>query len=234
MSVMLSIGKTGMHAFQNQIDVGAHNIANVSTAGFKRSEAYFQDLMYYNPKLPVMNGNEVTFDQGLGVRAEFVTSDFSQGALLTGQSETSMAIQGTGYFGVLDETTGQLLLTRDGSFGYNENGQLVDASGRRVMGTTIQNADGSTRFEPILYRPNLTANMAQLNQNNYYVDPQNLISSEQSPEGFGTVVTGALEASNVDLANEMTNLIIAQRAYSMNVKSVQTADETWEIINHLR
>lgn len=234
MTLMLSIGKLGAQAFQTKIDVGANNIANSTTNGYKRNEVSFQDLMYQNAKLPVMNGNEVEFVQGSGVRAEFVGVDFSQGTLLLDQNEYCMAILGEGYFGVLDEQTGQMLLTRDGSFGVNADGNLVDVAGREVMGEWQTNGDGNRIFQPILYRPNLTANMTQLNQNNYYAAPENLVSSNDAPEGFGTVQHGALESSNVDLATEMTNLIVAQRAYNMNLKSIQTADETWQIINQLR
>lgn len=234
MTFMLSIGKLGAQAFQTKIDVGANNIANSTTNGYKRNEVSFQDLMYQNAKLPVMNGNEVKFIQGSGVRAEFVGVDFSQGTIMTDQNEYCMAISGEGYFGVLDEATGQMFLTRDGSFGVNENGDLVDVSGRQVMGEWELNSDGTKTFQPILYRPNLTANMTKVNQNNYYVAPENLISSVNNSEGFGLIQQRALETSNVDLATEMTNLIVAQRAYNMNLKSIQTADETWQIINQLR
>lgn len=234
MTLMLSIGKLGAQAFQTKIDVGANNIANSTTYGYKRNEVTFQDLMYQQAKLPVMNGKAIEFIQGSGVRAEFVDADFSQGAILTNQNEHCLAISGEGYFGVRDAQTGQLLLTRDGTFGVNANGDLVDASGREVVGEWQTNEDGKRLFQPVLYRPNLTANMTQLNQNNYYVAPENLISSNESPEQFGTIQRGALEGSNVDLATEMTNMIVAQRSYNMNLKSIQTADETWEIINQLR
>lgn len=234
MTFMLSIGKTGAQAFQNKIDVIGNNIANSTTVGYKRNEVSFQDLMYQNAKLPTMNGEEVKFVQGSGVRAEFIGADFSQGTLMVDQNEHSMAIVGEGYFGVVDAQTGQMLLTRDGSFGVNGDGNLVDAYGREVMGEWQTNADGNRVFQPVLYRPNLTANMTQLSQNNYYVEPENLVSSVDNPEGFGTVRYSSLESSNVDLADEMTDLIIAQRAYNMSIKSIQTADETWQTINQLR
>lgn len=221
----MSIGTSGAKGFQNKINTVAHNIANVNTTGYKRSVSRFQDLVYQQANQIPVNGELANYDQGKGMRNDQISADFNQGALLMDQATTSYAISGKGYFGVLNPVTNQVELTRDGSFGLNPQGQLVDASGYQVM----MNGE-----EPMLYLPNQTANLTELSANRYAIAPENLITYTQNPEAFGEVIQGALEASNVDMSVEMTDLILAQRGYSMNLKAIQTADENLQIINQLR
>lgn len=225
MSLMLNIGASGAKAFQNKIDVTAQNIANASTTGYKRGVSSFKDLVYQQAKVVPVNGEMATFYQGQGVRNDFTGIDFGQGVLQIDKTDTSYAIAGKGYFGVINPATNQVELTRDGSFGWNTQGELVDSSGYLV----VMNGE-----EPMLYLPTQTALMTELSSNRYAVAPENLVTNVESPEFFGTLQQGMLEASNVELSTEMTELIIAQRGYSLNLKSIQTADETLQIINQLR
>ncbi|MGL4336063.1 MAG: flagellar hook-basal body protein [Turicibacter sp.] len=236
MSLMMQIGKSGAKAYQNQVNVGAHNISNSNTTAFKKNYADLKDLAYNQQNLPLMN-NEVNaqqYYQGSGVRSDSVYENFTQGALISTGVSSNYAVSGSGYFGVLDKATNQVVLTRDGAFGYNETGELVDAYGNKVMTKTLINDLGQETKVPMLYQPNLKANMMKNTQGYYAVAPGNLISEATNPQGFGDVSQGFLEASNVDMAEEMTNLMIAQRAYSMSIKTIQTADETAQVINNLR
>lgn len=230
MNHMLSVGKTGSLAFQNQINVSAQNISNVSTTGYKSGRAVFQDLYYQLDKTPQMNGNlPATSYQTSGVRADTIQADFTQGTLVASADDNHYAIEGSGFFAVMDARTNQLVLTRSGNFAQNAQGQLVDAMGNRVM---TEEVDG--KEQPLLFRPTQTANLTELGNNTYSVQAEELVSSGETTEGFGTLRSGYLESSNVDLAQEMTSLMIAQRGYSMNLKIIQTADENLQIVNQLR
>lgn len=225
MSTMMNIGTSGAKGFQNKINTTAQNIANANTMGYKRGVSNFKDLVYKQVNQIPVNGELATYYQGKGVQNTFISADFSQGALVMDQTDTSYAISGKGYFGVLNPVTNEVELTRDGTFGRNAVGELVDVSGYRVM----MNGE-----EPMLYLPTQTAWMTELSNNRYSVAPENLITNEQNPALFGTLQQGALEASNVSLATEMTDLVVAQRGYSLNLKAIQTADENLQIINQLR
>lgn len=236
MSVMMMIGRAGVQSYQNQVNVVSNNIANINTNGFKKNDVVFKDLIHVEQDLPLMNGAEQpeTFNQGFGVRSDYVYENFNQGALITTGNLNNMAISGEGFFAVRDAQTQQVYLTRDGSFSLDREGVLVDSLGNRVVTQVIENEDGTTSEMPLLYRPNQTANMTKVSQNYYAVDPDNLVSELDNPEWFGKIESGVLEGSNVDLATEMTNLMVANRAYSMNLKSIQKADETMELINQLK
>ena len=225
MSTMMNIGTSGAKGFQNKINTTAQNIANANTTGYKRGVSTFKDLVYQQANQIPVNGELATYYQGKGVRNDFIGADLGQGALMMDQTETSYAVSGKGYFGVLNPVTNEVELTRDGTFGLNSEGQLVDASGYQVM----MNGE-----EPMLYLPTQTAFMTEISNNRYAVAPENLVTNEQNPALFGSVQQGALEASNVNLSTEMTDLIVAQRGYSLNLKAIQTADENLQIINQLR
>ena len=232
-NVMLTIGHSGVKSYQNHINVTANNIANVNTTGYKKNEAIFKDLMYAQQTLPVINDTQNIFNQGFGVRSDVISKDFRQGALQQTGDKYNFAITGNGYFAVENQATGEIYLTRDGSFSLNADGILVDKNGNQVV-TVPTEEGGLATNTPILYMPNQTANMGDIGNNYYSVQAESLISQFEAPEMFGQVQTGYLEASNVDFATEMTDLIIAQRAYSMNLKSIQTADENMSIVNSLR
>ncbi len=236
MNLMMSIGKSGVHGFQNQVNTSAQNIANSTTTSFKKQYANLQELNYYTGKNILSSEASISTNlmQGVGVRADEVTENTQQGALMQTGVSTHYAISGQGYFAVLNPNTQEILLTRDGSFTRNESGTLVDVNGNEVMLNTTTDESGNTVQVPALYYPTRTAYLNKLGNNYYSVDPTNLVSNVNTNEGFGEVKSGYLEASNVNLGEEMTNLIIAQRAYSMSMKVIQTADETRQIVNNLR
>ena len=225
MSRMRNIGTSGAKGFQNKINLTAQNVANATTVGYKRGVSTFKDLVYQQVNHIPVNGRLAEYAQGKGVRNDVIGADFTQGALLLDQTETSYAVSGKGYFGVLNPVTNEVELTRDGTFGLNTEGQLVDASGYQVM----MNGD-----EPMLYLPTQTAFMTEISNNRYAIAPENLMTNVENPALFGSIQQGALEASNVNLSTEMTDLIVAQRGYSLNLKAIQAADENLQIINQLR
>ena len=174
------------------------------------------------------------YNQGVGVQSDDSYEDFKQGSLVQSGTHTHYAVKGEGYFGVYDRTTNQTLLTRDGSFAKNSLGELVDINGNQVMMKTMRDEEGNEYQIPALYKPREMLHLNKVNESYYELDANNMISNINESQGFGEVENGYLESSNVDLGEEMTNLMIAQRAYSMNMKVVQTADETSQLINNLR
>lgn len=236
MNLIMTIGRTGVKSFQNQVNTSAHNIANSTTTSFKKQYAELQELNYYTEPnmLPSQSSITANLIQGVGVRADEVKENYEQGAFMQTGVDTHYAISGKGYFAVVDSNTQEIYLTRDGSFSLNEAGTLVDTNGNQVVLKTETDESGNVVQVPALYLPTQTTFLTKLGDNYYSVNPQNLVSNLETNEGFGQINSGYLEASNVDLGEEMTNLMIAQRAYSMNMKIIQTADETREIVNNLR
>lgn len=236
MNLMMSIGHSGVKGYQNQVNTSAHNIANSTTTAFKKQYANLHELNYFTTDNILLSEASVSANlmQGVGVRANNVTEDYQQGALLQTGVDTHYAISGRGYFAVINSNTQEMLLTRDGTFMMNEAGALVDVNGNEVVLNTKTDESGNTIQMPILFYPTQTIHLNKLGNNYYSANPANLVSNLETNEGFGTMNQGYLESSNVNLGEEMTNLIIAQRAYSMNMKIIQTADETRQMVNNLR
>lgn len=236
MNLMMTIGQSGVKAFQNQVNTSAHNIANSTTISFKKQYTNLQELTYFTDNNILSSESSISNNlmQGVGVCADRVTEKIQQGSLMQTGVDTHYAISGKGYFAVLNPNTKEVLLTRDGTFTTNAAGILVDVNGNEVILKTTTDGFGNISQEPALYYPVQQEYLNKLGDNYYTTNPENLVSNFNSNEGFGYVKSGYLEASNVDLGEEMTNLIIAQRAYSMNMKVIQTADETRQIVNNLR
>ncbi len=248
----LWIAKTGMEAQQTQLDTITHNLANVGTNGFKRSHAVFEDLMYQNLRQAGANSSEQTtlptgLQVGLGTRAVATSRNFGQGNLLQTANPLDIAIRGTGFFEV-QMPDGTTAYTRDGSFQVNAQGQMVTNNGFTVQpGVTIpgnaQNvtigADGTiTASLPGQATPQ---SIGQLQLASFVnpagLDPkgQNLFAetaASGSPNtgapgqnGLGSLQQGAVESSNVNVVEELVAMIQTQRAYELNSKAIQTADQ---------
>jgi flagellar basal-body rod protein FlgG len=248
----LWIAKTGMEAQQTQLDTITHNLANVGTNGYKRSHAVFEDLMYQNLRQAGASTTEQTtlptgLQVGLGTRAVATTRIFSQGNLLQSANPLDVAIRGSGFFEVQmpDGTTGY---TRDGSFQVNAQGQLVTNNGYSVQpGVTIPGtaqsvtvgADGTVSV--VLPGQAAAQTVGQLQLANFVnpagLDPrgQNLFAetaASGSPtagtpgqNGLGDLRQGFVESSNVNVVEELVAMIQTQRAYELNSKAIQTADQ---------
>lgn len=258
----LAIAATGMNAQQLNLDVIANNIANINTTGFKRSRAEFTDLVYQPERLKgasltaggprVPEGAHV----GLGVKPTAVRALHIQGTLDSTGNRLDVAIQGRGWFPV-EGPNGETLYTRAGSFNTNADGEIVTADGLLVQpGMTVPvdttailidrsglvSAQVAGRAEPEELGQITLAAFA----NESGLDPlgDNLFrptaASGEAVEGvagdpgFGTLLQGYLEDSNVDPVREISDMITAQRAYEMNSKVVQAADEMMGITARMR
>lgn len=235
-------GASGLIASQSRMDVIGNNIANVNTVGYKPTGSSFSDLlyteMYVNTENDPLTGHGVkTF--GTGINAQ-------QSNLLEGQSVLDLAILGKGWFCV--EKDGQRLYTRDGSFGISLNGDeasLVNQSGAYVLDTNgnrittrITAAAAGIDYEALTSRAGVfgfdyTEALTPVS-GNLYAENELTGPAASLAEGEYELVTGYLEQSKVSLADEMVNLIAAQRAYQLSARVVQTADEIEQTVNSLR
>jgi flagellar basal-body rod protein FlgG len=257
----LSIAATGMQAQQTNVEVISNNIANVSTTGFKRSIAEFQDLLYQSASRAGTASSEQgttlpTGSQiGLGVRSSGITRVLTQGSLTQTDNPLNVAIDGRGYFGV-QLPSGEVAYTRDGSFNYSSTGQIVTSEGYPVepgitvnptatavtinqagqVIETLPNGKQSTVGQLQLYQFSNEPGLSALGGNNFARteasgDP---VRGLPADPGFGSVRQGYLESSNVNVVQEMTSLIQAQRAYELNSKVIQTADQMLQTTNQVR
>jgi len=248
----LFIAKTGMEAQQTQLDVISHNLANVSTTGFKRANAVFEDLIYQNLRQSGAQSTEQNqlptgLHLGLGVRTVATSRNFLQGSLQQSNNALDVAINGNGFFEV-NMPDGTIAYTRDGSFEVNAQGQLVTSSGLPVAnGITIPNgatkvsisADGVVSATmPGQAAPQQVGNIAmsqfinpaglEPRGQNLYVETASSGQPQQGTpglNGLGTIQQGYLEASNVNVVQELVTMIQTQRAYEMNSKAIQTSDQ---------
>ena len=248
----LWISKTGMEAQQTQLDVVSHNLANVSTNGFKRATAVFEDLMYQNLRQVGSNTTDQSqlptgLQLGLGVRTVATARSFAQGSLQQSGNNLDVAIKGNGFFQVT-QADGTLAYTRDGSFQVNSSGQMVTNNGLPIgNGITIPvnaqsvtiGADGVVSVVlPASATPQQVGTIALVN----FINPagleprgQNLYTetaASGTPQtgtpgtnGLGTVTQGFVETSNVNVVQELVGMIQTQRAYEMNSKAIQTSDQ---------
>ena len=257
----LSIAATGMQAQQTNVEVISNNIANVSTTGFKRSIAEFQDLLYQSTsRVGTASSEQGTIlptgsQVGLGVRAAGVTRVLTQGSLTETDNPLNLAINGRGYFGV-QLPNGEIGYTRDGSFNYSSTGQIVTSEGYPVQpGVTVNpnatavtinqagqvietlpNGKQSTVGQLQLHTFPNEAGLSALGGNILLKTDASGDPSQGLPAdpGFGTVQQGYLESSNVNVVTEMTSLIQAQRAYELNSKVIQAADQMLQTTNQVR
>jgi flagellar basal-body rod protein FlgG len=262
MSLTLDIGATGMLAQQLNVDVISNNIANMTTTGYKRQRAQFQDLLYQTRVRPGANSSDqgttipAGIQIGLGVKPGSVYRVNEQGALQQTSNIFDVAIKGMGHFQVT-LPTGETAYTRDGSFQIDQNGQMVTAQGYPILpGITIPsdavditiNASG----EVLVKQQGQTAlaNVGQIQLatfpneagldalgGNLFMETEasgTAVTGNPADTGFGELEQGFLETSNVNIVQEITTMIQAQRAYEMNSKVIQTGDEMLSTITQLR
>ncbi len=252
---------SGMQAQQKNIDVVAHNLANVNTTGFKRSRADFQDLIYQNLKstgAPATNATQVPtgIQIGLGTRLAAVTKIFSPGDFTQTGNELDIAIEGDGFFQIQqpDGTTGY---SRAGAFKRDSTGRVVTPEGNPLLPEIVipNNAtkinigsDGTVSVQQAGQNAPTTVGNIQLatfsnpsglsaQGKNIYLPPDasgTATTGTPGLEGLGAIAQGLLEMSNVNVAEEMVNMIVGQRAYEINSKAVQASDEMLQTANNLR
>ena len=221
MSHMMNISKTGLHAFQYQLDTVANDVANVDTIGYKARQAEFESLLennYAASERLLFGDNVETVNIRGGSRAEDYTIDFSLGNVVASEGPHQYAIAGEGFFEVTAEN-GQVFYSRDGGFTVDTTGSyLVNARGERVT-----MAGGL----PAVFQPATTENLMPAGENKY-------TATGAMQQTDAEVLVGYIEQSNVDLATAITNMMIAQRAYAMNIKAAQSTDEMMSGINQFK
>lgn len=256
----LYTGTTGMNSQQLNIDVIANNLANVSTTGFKKSINTFQDLLYETLKVP---GSPTSADTesptgilvGMGVRPASVTKVFSQGELIQTENELDVAIEGAGFFQI-ELPNGDTGYTRAGAFKLDSTGRMTNSNGYPLL-PTITIPEGSRQItisdtgivSAILPGENeaseigtmelaIFTNAAGLSAtgDNLFVESNasgTATTGEPGDDGFGLLIQTFLEGSNVNIVQELTNMITAQRAYEINSKTIQTSDDMMQTTNQL-
>jgi flagellar basal-body rod protein FlgG len=255
----LAIAATGMNAQQTNLEVIANNIANINTTGFKRARAEFSDLLYQVDRMQGVpnraDGSLVPegVSVGLGVKTTAIRNVHVQGSLTSTGNRFDMALVGNGWFQI-EAADGSTQYTRSGAFNTNATGQIVTADGMTVMpaitvpantvevivnktGQVYARVDGQADLQALgqLQLANFAneAGLAPLGDNLFSETPASgpAITGVPGDPGFATVEQGYLENSNVDPVKEITELISAQRAYEMNSKVIQAADEMAAVVS---
>ncbi len=258
MNLSLYSAATGMEAQQLNLNTIANNLANVNTPGFKRSKIEFQDLLYQKPRASgadsgggnlVPTGTEV----GNGSRVAATSKVFTQGQLTNTGEKLDVAIQGDGFFEV-QRPDGSIGYTRDGSFKLSAQGQVVTIDGMPILSgfqaipagsnvtiaengqVTVQSNSGTQSFRLTLARFANPSGLQSLGGNQYSETAASGTPEAGAPGegGFGSVIQGYIEGSNVNIVEEMVNLIVAQRAYEINSKSVQSSDEMLQNVANMK
>ena len=258
MSQSLWIAKTGLDAQQTKMATISNNLANVSTHGFKRGRAIFEDLLYQNVRqVGAQSSQDTMLPSGLqvGTGARVVATErlFTQGNLVTTDNALDVAIQGRGFFEVLlpDGTQG---FTRDGSFHLNDQGLLVSSAGYQLQppvtipqdalsitiapdGTVSVQQPGSpqaTQVGIVQLTDFINPSGLQARGENLYLETGasgTPLPGNPGLNGLGTLQQGFVEGSNVNVVEEMVNMIETQRAYEMNSKAISTADQMLQYVS---
>ncbi|MDP8568108.1 flagellar basal-body rod protein FlgG [Methylophilus aquaticus] len=248
----LWISKTGLDAQQTQMDVISNNLANVSTSGFKKSRAVFEDLLYQNIRQVGAQTSQQSqspsgLQLGTGVKPVATERIFTQGNLQQTSNDKDVAIQGQGFFQILlpDGTTAY---TRDGSFQIDNQGQLVTASGfpvqpaitvpanaqsltvgrDGVVSITTPNSTATTQIGQIQLATFINPAGLQGKGENLYVETTasgNPNTNTPGTNGAGLLSQGYVETSNVNVVEELVSMIQTQRAYEINSKAITTSDQ---------
>ncbi|MEG0296342.1 MAG: flagellar hook-basal body complex protein [Clostridium sp.] len=247
-------GQSGMNANQNKLDAISNNISNSGTNGYKRVEVGFQDLMQYTLDRNGVPVNDKTSSTGTGVKTTSWKKDFSQGFLQETMRATDITIDGAGFFR-LTMPDGSDVYTRDGAFGVDSMGRIVDGRGNKVyleympgyseanVNFTSKNLlidtygsvfvkDGD-KFNKVAELPIYTA----MGDASFAPVGDNLFLPVNGVQVFRTrdadIYQGYLEGANVDIAEEFSDMIMTQRAFQLSSKGITTADEMWGMVNQL-
>ncbi|MCO6546976.1 MAG: flagellar basal-body rod protein FlgG [Gilliamella sp.] len=256
----LWIAKTGLTAQQMNMDIISNNLANVSTNGFKKQRAVFEDLLYQTVRQPGAQSSEQTtlpsgLQIGTGVRPVATERIYSQGNLEATDNSSDIAINGQGFFQVL-LPDGTQAYTRSGAFQVNQNGQLVTAAGYEIQPTisipsnaikmtvardgvvnvTLANQSTQVQVGQLTLHTFINdAGLESMGENLYLETESSGAPTENTPglNGAGLLYQGYTETSNVNVAEELVNMIQVQRAYEINSKAISTSDQMLQRLNQL-
>jgi flagellar basal-body rod protein FlgG len=250
---------TGMGAQQLRLDIISNNLANVNTTGFKKSRGDFEDLIYQTTRqaggeLPGGGQVPTSLQVGLGVRPVAISKIFSQGDYVHTENELDLAVEGKGFYKII--SNGLEYFTRAGAFKIDKDGFITTPNGDRMQPeftipatTTYTSIDGSGKItcygpdnKPVasgqiaLYTFPNQAGLSNIGRNLFQTTEASGEPNEGKPgiDGVGTIAQGYLEVSNVNVMEEMVNMIITQRAYELNSKAIQTADQMLERVTNLK
>ncbi|MBI4796874.1 MAG: flagellar basal-body rod protein FlgG [Deltaproteobacteria bacterium] len=250
---------TGMGAQQLRLDIISNNLANVNTTGFKKSRGDFEDLIYQTTRqaggeLPGGGQVPTSLQVGLGVRPVAISKIFSQGDYVHTENELDLAVEGKGFYKII--SNGLEYYTRAGAFKIDKDGFITTPNGDRLqpeftipVTTTYTSIDSSGKItcygptntpvatgQVTLYTFPNQAGLSNVGRNLFQVTEASGEPTEGKPgiDGVGTVAQGYLEVSNVNVMEEMVNMIITQRAYELNSKAIQTADQMLERVTNLK
>ena len=256
---------TGMTSMETKLDVIANNLANIETTAFKADRANFEDLFYNHEVYPGVQDTSGQYTPtgiaiGYGSRVSSVQTNFVQGAFRQTGEALDLAIEGRGFFQVLDPSSGETLFTRAGNFSINANGEIVmgSASTGRLLEPSISipvdATDISISAEGLVFvkQPGATQ-LAQVGQIELaqFINPEGLLKIGENlyaetdasgtatlgnpgQDGVGLVRQNALEASNVQPVKELIDLITTQRSFELNSKAIQTGDELLQVVTNLK
>lgn len=259
MNPALWVAKTGLDAQQMRLATISNNLANVSTTGYKRGRAVFQDLMYQNLRTPGGQTSQDTIlptglQMGTGVRIVASEKLHTQGNVIKSDNVLDVAIDGSGFIPIL-LPDGTEAYTRDGGFQTDDQGQVVTSSGYTVQpGITIPQGsrsvtigtDGTVTAVPSGANSPTTIGNLQLSSfinpaglqsigNNLYLESGasgTATTGTPGLNGLGRLLQGSLESSNVNVVEELVDMIETQRAYEMNSKAISTADGMLQFLNN--
>ncbi|WP_194944804.1 MULTISPECIES: flagellar basal-body rod protein FlgG [unclassified Limnohabitans] len=260
MDASMWIAKTGLDAQQTRMSVISNNLANVNTTGFKRDRANFEDMLYQNLRQPgAQVSADAQAPTGLmlgtGVRIVATEKTHTQGSFVTTKNALDLAVQGDGFFQIT-QPDGTTAYSRDGNFKLSATGVLVTSNGAPLgpqpitippnVATISIGQDGTVSAEPAAGGAPLQLGVIQLarfaNPAGLQAMGQNLfkessasgapIVTQAGLEGAGKLMQGALEASNVNVVEEMVNMIETQRAYEINSKAISAVDGMLRFLNN--
>lgn len=246
--------RSGMQAMQDKIDSISSNISNAETDGYKKVDVSFNDLVYEQLERNGYPTNKNGVNQhltGSGVKATGWFRNDTQGPLKTTGVDTDLAVDGPGYFKVT-QANGTTAYTRDGGFNLDDTGKLLDSNGNRVDvtftgtqntltkgkfivaedGSIIDNSTGTNKNvgKISLYQPIGQDSMVSIGNSLFIATEGSQINQVTNP----SIRQGFLEASNVDITTEMTDMILAQRAFELSSKGLSTVDQMMGLINNLK
>lgn len=262
MNSILNIGRTGLNSVQRKMDQISDDIANSNTYGYKRKEISFKELLTNEIHEEDVNLSENVGNAriNMGVNSGVSRVNFSQGSLISSSREWDLAIEGEGFFGLLDNE-GTLSLTRNGSFHMDGNKNIVNSDGYYLnidfYDIDLDMEEENIEFEKytitpngnivghigdeavevgsiILYRPEVLDSLIPMGEGRYLPNEDLALYNSSVDDGFGDIVQYTLEGSNTDMAKSLTDMIVSQRAYSLNLKAVQTTDEIMNVINNIK
>lgn len=259
MDASMWVAKTGLTAQSTRLSVISNNLANVSTVGFKKDRAIFEDLIYQNISQPGGQTDAVSeaptgLMLGTGTRVVGTEKLHMQGSMMSTENALDIAIAGDGYFAI-EQADGSTGYTRDGSFKLSAEGQMVTSGGQVLIPAILIPADAASitigRDGTVTAELQAGAGAVQVGQlelsrfvNNSGLQPigRNLYKTTAASgdavvgipgeAGVGSLMQGTLEASNVNVVEEMVNMIEAQRAYEINSKAISAADGMLRFLNN--